>query len=75
MTRYTFVLQQSPKYVIELNQSTNKFNVLLRSAIGPTGPKGDKGERGNDGIDGTDGLQEQEVINIIENTTIDGGNF
>ena len=78
MSNYTFIIQNTPKYNLELSTIVNKYSISLRSATGPTGPKGDKGERGNNGNNGSngrDGLQEQQVINIIENTTIDGGNF
>ena len=45
MSNYTFIIQNTPKYNLELSTIVNKYSISLRSATGPTGPKGDKVER------------------------------
>ena len=71
MSRYVINISPPIKYNINLS-TQDKYNIILKSS---TGPKGDRGEKGDPGEDGLDSVTENDVLNIIRDTVIDGGNF
>lgn len=75
MNKYTFLVSAPERYKL-IYKETPRYNLTLKSTSGLTGPKGDRGDDGQDGQDGENGgLTEVEVVEIIRDTVLDGGNF
>lgn len=70
MNKYTFLVSTPERYSL-IYKETPRYNLTLKSTSGLTGPKGDKGDPGQDG----ETISENEIVNIIRETVLDGGNF